>query len=137
MMGIIAIPFLKRKNKTVYSAFLKEGKKATWPKPIFLMYKNYFEYVVNELREYEFGEWLTSFKDSEEHIEFILRQFSEEQLIELSENYETWVGQSLRSSKMNERNVVQQYKGIDESVKEVLTAIITSLNHLLTKIKIK
>lgn len=101
------------------------------------MYKNYFEYVVNELREYEFGEWLTSFKDSEEHIEFILRQFSEEQLIELSENYETWVGQSLRSSKMNERNVVQQYKGIDESVKEVLTAIITSLNHLLTKIKIK
>lgn len=28
MMGIIAIPFLKRKNKTVYSAFLKEGKKS-------------------------------------------------------------------------------------------------------------
>lgn len=141
MLKEMLMPLAHRKNKKVFLAFLSEGKKASWPVPVYTMYKHYFEYEMNESDEYEFSRWLSIWKDSEEHVAFILRQFSEEQLIELSENYEDWIdahpGDYVTKRHIASFAAIANNEQLDDRAKKVLACMIEDLNVILTKIKIK
>ncbi|WP_147515379.1 hypothetical protein [Massilibacterium senegalense] len=141
MMRKFFLPFSQKRNKKVFLAFLKEGKKASWPVTIYTIYKHYFEYEMNQVPEYQFAEWLSNWKDSEEHIKFILKQFSEEQLIEFFENYEDWVDLHFETYNMRKKgtrfsNLIDNQE-LDERAKKILFCIVSELNDVLRKVKIK